>query len=272
MRKALLTLTAIAVFMTIGRGQSFEGTIEWRTKYNITDKDALAQGEVAKKMLADPSTQENLRLLEEKMQDSAFRAKVDADPMLREKIKSALLIKASGGDLNKMMPTSVTLIIKGNNTLFTLHGGVVNNEQVLYFGDKKMEYNIEPDNKVYYLVGEEREKKGTNSITKAKETMKILNFTCNKYLITRTEDSGQAATFIYWVTEEIKGIDMSVLADSEVGTDNKLFFDEIKGVPLKIERIDSKGELLFECTSFKKEEISSAALMLPEGYKELKPE
>jgi hypothetical protein len=268
MKKLVLVLVMIVVVMT-GHTQTFEGTIHWSMKMDITDPKAKAQMEEVRKKAADPANQAKMKEMEAKMKDPQMKALMEQNPQMKAQMEAALKMM-QGGDLNSMIPSGIDVKMKGANALTTIRGGIMDKSEILHLGDKDVTYNINHASKTYMVMkGSDKEQKSPK-ITKTSETQKILGYTCTKYLIEQTGHDGKTVNTNYWATNEIKDLDLKTLAKQQKGQSQSFIFTEVDGVPLKIEVMMPEGNMTMECTEFKKESVPASTFVLPSGYSEMK--
>ena len=104
-------------------------------------------------------------------------------------------------------------------------------------------------------------------ITKTSETTKILGYNCTKYLVETTE-RGHAVTQILWYTTDIKDYDFKSVARQRMGQGQQMFYEQIDGVPLKVEMTMPEGNMVMEVTEIKRETVSAADVSIPADFKE----
>ena len=270
--KKLSIMMALIVMVITGHSQSFEGTIKWTMKMEITDPKVKAQMEEAKKKMNDPATQAQMKEMLAKMNDPQMKAMMDANPQMKTQMEAAMKMMA-GGDMNSMFPTGMAIQIKGENSLTKMEGGIMDKSEILYHGDKNLSTKIDHAVKTYtpmntYTDKPETASKTTPKVTKTSETKKILNYTCTKYIVESTDSKSKVTRQIFWTTKQID-IDMKKLAQHHV-RDNQFFYENIDGVPLRTEMIMPEGNMTMEVTDVKKESLSSSIFQIPAGYKEVK--
>ncbi len=272
MKKVVLALGLILLVMT-GHTQSFEGIIRWGMKMEITDPQVKAQMEEAKKKANDPANQAKIKELQAKMNDPQFKAMMDSNPQMKAQME-AMIKMMTGGDMNSMMPTAVTVKLKGLNSLASIQGGIMDKTDILYLSDKDQSYTINHGARTYMVMA----KPTTNTtatqekpkVTKTAETATILGHVCTKYLIEKTGPDGKTLTTNYWATTEIKDIDIKALAKQQVGRDQSIVYAEVEGVPLKIEMAMPQGTMTMEVQELKKTSLPASDFQLPKGYTESK--
>jgi hypothetical protein len=270
MKKIVLAVVAILLVLT-GRTQSFEGTIHWTMKMEITDPKAKAQMEEAKKKAADPANQAKIKEMQTTMNDPQFKAMLDANPQMKAQM-DAMMKMMSGGDLSSMLPSAILMKLKGASSLVHIQGGIMDNTDMLYIADKAEAYTINHGAKTFTLMPKHdnaSEKKP--KVTKTSETKKILNYTCTKYIIETTSPDGKTVTANYWATTEIKDIDLKSLAKQQMAKDQSFVLPEIEGFPLLIETtLPQTGTITIETAEIKRESVANSELQIPSGYTEAK--
>ena len=262
----------IAAVIT-GRAQTFEGTLAWSMKLEVTDPKAKAQMEEARKKAADPANQAKMKEMQAKMNDPQFKAMMDSNPQMKAQMETMLKMMA-GGDMSSMMPSAIVVKMKGTNTLTSIHGGIMDKNDLLYLSDKSTTYTINHSSKTYMVM------KNTTSpstserkpkVTKTSETAKILGYNCTKYIIENTTPDGKTVITNYWATTEIKDIDLKALAKQQMNKEQSFIYEDVEGVPLKIEvTMPQMGIMSMQATELKKESIPASTFVLPAGYTESK--
>jgi hypothetical protein len=270
----------IALFFMIAcsftlKAQSFEGIIKWTIKSDITDPAAKAQLENARKKMNDPANQAELKEMQARMNDPEFKAMLEANPQMKAQVESAMKMMQSGGDMSDMMPKGMTVKVKQQNALTKIEGGVMDNTEMLYLHDKNQAYRIDRQSKTYSVlpqVSDTDTKKPEVKVTKTNETTRILNHTCTKYIVEST-DPGNTMHMqqFFWTTTEIKDFDLKSFAHHRMGKDQPaLFYEQIAGVPLKIEMRHPKGTMVMEVVDIKRQPLNAVDFTVPSGFKEMK--
>ncbi|MEJ0029005.1 MAG: DUF4412 domain-containing protein [Bacteroidota bacterium] len=269
MKKLVLVLVMIFAVM-VGRTQSFEGVIHFSMKMEITDPKIKAQIEEAKKKAADPANQAKMKEMEAKMKDPQMKALLEQNPQMKAQMEAMMKVMM-GSDPSAMMPTGIVVKLKGTNSLMSMQGGIMDKNEILRVGDKDMTYMINNPAKTYMVMkNQSNVPQKTPKITKTSETQKILNYTCTKYLIEQTGFDGKSLNTNYWATTEIKDIDLKAIAKQQANQGQAFIYAEIDGVPLKVETTTPQGNIIMECTEFKKESVPASTFTLPAGYAETK--
>jgi len=268
-KSSIMGVLLLIAFTTFS--QSFEGTIKWSMKMDITDPATKARMEEAQKKMSDPANQAKMKEMQAKMNDPQMKAMLDANPQMKAQMEAAMKMMA-GGDINAMIPKGMMVKLKNDNSLVTMDGGMMDKTQILYLKDKDQSIHIDNTNKTYALMNSKSPANTTESqakVTKTSETKKILNYTCTKYIVESTSPKGKTVEQLFWTTKEIS-IDMKNLSRHQAGKGNQFFYDNIEGVPLQIEMSTPEGKMTMEATEIKKESLSASLFQIPAGYKEVK--
>jgi hypothetical protein len=271
MKKIIILLLLTAASQTFA--QSFEGTIKWVIKTEITDPKKKAQMEEAKKKMNDPSTQADMKKLEAQMNDPQMKAMMENNPQMKAQMEKAIAAMKSG-NFDTMLPTGMVIKIKGNDVVTKMEGGVMTVES-LYIKSKDQAYTLDRENKTYSVVAksdnaQNQANETTTKVTKTSETAKIMNYNCTKYIV-EIQSKNQTMTQNIWATTEIKDIDLKGMARQKGGNGQKLFYEEIEGVPLKTEMKTSDVIVTSEVTSIKKESQNAGDFVVPADFKEVPP-
>jgi hypothetical protein len=252
--------------------QNFEGTIKWSMTSEITDPKMKAQMEEAQKKMNDPATQAQMKQMQESLNDPKTKAMMDANPQMKAQMENAMKMM-QGGDMNSMFPTGFTVKVKNGNTLTAMEGGMMAGTETLYLSDKSQSYMINRTNKTYavfhHTPDEAGKKHGDVKITKTSETQKILNYNCTKTIVTITE-KGTMITQIFWTTTEFKGFDLKGLSKQGTGSNYSMFYENMDGVPLKMEMSTPQAKMVMQVTGIKKESVPASAFEVPTGFTETK--
>jgi len=252
------------------QAQSFEGTIRWSMKMEITDPAAKAKMEEGMKKMNDPAMQAKIKEMQAKMNDPQMKAAMDANPQMKAQMENAMKMMA-GGDMSSMMPKGFLLELKDGNALSRIEGGPMGNWEVLYLKDKDQSYRLDRQNKTYSVMstGKDNDKAGTTptKVTKTSETMKILNYTCTKYLVEYAEGNHTFNQSI-WTTTDIKDIDLKGMAKHKTGRGQSFYFEGMDGVPLRSELVSPQGIMSMEVAEIKRGSLNASDFILPSDFKE----
>jgi hypothetical protein len=259
-------MIAVLVLATVpASAQSFEGTIKWSMKMEITDPAMKAQMADAQQKMNDPAMQAKMKEMQEKMKDPKFKAMMESNPQMK-----AMTERMMGGCymMSNMIPRGMTIKIKGENSLMTMDGGMMSGD-FLHTKDKSVKLNREE--KTYWVMpsgeGNATANQPQPTVTKTSETTKILGYSCTKYVVTISEQ-GQTVTTNMWTTNEIKDVDLKAMAKQRMGRGQSMFYSQVEGVPLRIESGTPQGQMIMEVTEFKRESLNAADFTIPADYKE----
>ncbi len=252
---------------------TFEGTIKYSMKMDISDPATKKRMEESQALLNDPATQAKMKEMEKQMNDPQFKAMMEANPQMKSQMEKALKM-AQGGTMDSMIPTSFMVKIKGNNSLAQMEGGIMGGMEILNLTEKNQSYSIDRTNKTYTVLPqqttESSKTKPDVKVTKTNETTKILNYLCTKTIVEITQN-GTTMKNYYWTTTEIKGLDLTSLSKQRIGRGNQsMYYKEIEGVPLKMEMTMPEGSMTMEVKEIKKESLSATLFEVPSDFKEVK--
>ena len=270
MKKCIL-LSLVLIAMACN-AQTFQGTITWSMKYDITDPVEKAKMDKAQKEMSDPANQEKMKKMQEQMNSPEMKKMMESNPQMKARMEAAMAMMQGGGGMGIMNNTFIVQT-DGKNTL-TKTAGIVSIE-MLYLGDKSQAYMINRAAKTYSISNTGDAAKRSDSlvhkVTKTSETMKVLNYNCTKTIVELTTKSGTTITENIWTTTEIKGYDMKAMARQKMGNASQNFFtDDITGAPLRIEMVTAKVKTIMEVTDIKKETIPASAFVIPADFTETK--
>jgi len=270
MKKILLFL--FLGFTSFVNAQNFEGIISWKITTVITDPKIKAQMEEAKKKMSDPATQAQMKEMKEKMNDPQMKAMMEANPQMKAQMEAVIKMAEGGGGLESMMPKGYIMKMKDQNVHTIMEGGGMGNMEILFLKAKVTAYKIDREAKTYSPLPKEKEEASKDpnkpevKVTKTSETAKILGYTCVKYVAESTTKDQTMKQF-FWTTEDID-FDLKGMGQQRMGQQS-LFYDQIEGVPLKIEIAMPQGNMLMEATEVKKQSLPSSEFLLPVGFKEV---
>ena len=273
--KKILLLSVLLISITIF-GQSFEGTVTWSVKYDVTDPAKKAEMEKAQKTASDPANQAKMKQLQEQMDKPEMKAMMDANPQMKAQMEKAMKMMQGGQDpMSAAMPQTVTVKIKGASSVSKIEGGMMGGSETLYDGDKKQSYLINRTAKTYTVMNATgNHGPGADSVqrkvTKTGETMKILDYTCTKYLVEMTNAKGTTLNQVFWTSTEVKGMDMSSLARQRMGSGQAFYYEGMTGMPLRIEMAMPQMNMIMEVTAIKKESLPAADFTVPPDFTESK--
>jgi hypothetical protein len=174
-----------------------------------------------------------------------------------------------------MLPTGMLMKIKEKKSVTKMDGGMSNNMEVLNAGDGKS-YYINRQNKTYWVQEDvevnEEEPSPETTVTKTKETRKVLTYTCTKYIVKTTSDREPMEQYI-WATDEIKGLNIQDFFNGRQEANGQLVpdFKKIDGVPLRVEAGAQGVKMIMEVTEIKRGGVSTSDFEIPSGFKKTTP-
>lgn len=229
--------------------------------------------EKSQKAMNDPANQAKMKKMQEQMNTPEMKAMMEKNPQMKASMEAAMKM-LEGGGTSSFLPKSLIIECKSGNSLSKTEGGMMNSE-TLYLSDKKQAYIIDRNAKTWYPMTYNMERKRMDSIqrkvTKTGETMKVLDYTCTKYLVEMKDEKGNAFNQVIWTTTEIKGVDVSGFAHQKMGnTNSSFYYDGITGVPLRMEIMHPQMNMQMEVTSIKKESLPASDFIIPADFKETK--
>lgn len=251
--------------------QTFEGTIEWSIKAEITDPKMKAQMEQTQKQMSDPANQAKMKQMQEQMNSPQMKAMLESNPKMKTQMQNALKAM-QGGDMSSMMPKSFNVKLKGKNSLTKMDGGIMAAE-ILALNDKNQSYMLDRESKTYSLLPSgknETTSKSTHKVTKTSETMSILNHQCTKYIVEVTEGSA-TMNQVFWTTTEIKGLNAKDFFNQGISKGGQsMYYDGLEGIPLKMELTTPQMIMVMEATELKSEKLPDSDFVIPAGFTETK--
>lgn len=257
--------------ITLLTAQDFEGIMTWKITSEITDPKLKAQMEEAQKKANDPATQAQMKELQARMEDPQFKQMMENNPQMKAQMEAALKM-VQGGDLNSIMPKGYTAKFKNKNMVSVMDGGMMANMEVLYLAGDDKTYMINRSAKTYSPLSNNtsQDKQDVDvKITKTGETTRILNYTCTKYIAEVKAEKGGSMQQVFWTTKDIQGMDFKSMAKQRLGNSNqRMWYSEIDGVPLKIEMKMPQGTMVMEATEIKKQSLPASDFAIPAGFKE----
>lgn len=256
------------------QAQTFEGTIRWTMKMDITDPKMKAEIERAQQELNDPEKQAEVKEMQERLNSPEMKKMMESNPQMKAAMDAAMKSAASGGapeGMNAMMPKGMTLKIKGENMVSIMEGGIGGGMEMLQAKGKPTT-RVNRVDKTFSTMPESKGDPATNKVkvTKTAETKKILGYNCVQYVAELTE-KGTTMKQLFWTTMDIKDMDMKGLARQQMGQGGQsMFYDQIAGVPLKMEFAMPQGKMIMEAVEIKREKLSDSDFTIPADFKEVK--
>jgi hypothetical protein len=274
--KKLLLLPFLLIAVIAG-AQGFEGTITWSVKYEMTDPAKRAEMENGQKSLSDPANQAKVKQLQDQMNTPQMKTVMDANPQLKTQMENRLKMLQGGDATGSVLPKSFIIKTKGNSSLTRMEGGMTTTE-TLYQGDKKQTYILDRNAKTFTTLhtdssvssAVQRPDTLPHTIVKTSETMKIMNYTCTKYIVSIIS-RGDTINQAFWTSTEVKGLDMRNFSRQKMGNSGQpMFYKGIDGVPLRIEMGTKQMNMIMEVSDIKKETYPLTDFTVPDDFKETK--
>ncbi|MEP2668494.1 MAG: DUF4412 domain-containing protein [Cyclobacteriaceae bacterium] len=262
--KNILTIFLL-VFCVNVQAQNFEGTISWTIKTEIKDAKMKAQMEEAQQQMNDPAMQAQLKQMQEQMNDPQMKAMMESNPQMKAQMEKVMKM-SSGGGMNDMFPTGMTVKIKNQNALTRMDGGMMTGD-ILYLSEKGQSYRVDRESKTYSVLSGGNNNGNDVKVTKTAESASILGYKCQKYQVEMTEQ-GKKLTQYIWATTELKGIDMRSLSDEKMR--NSAIYKEIDGFPLKMQMVMPEMEMTMEAKEVKEQSLPANEFIIPSNFKEVK--
>jgi hypothetical protein len=276
MKKGILLLLLI-FFVETSYSQDFEGIIKWAVKIDLKN----AQVQNAEKGSDGAQMDAEIKKLEEQLNDPQFKKQMEANPQLKslmeENLNRLKSMQGNTGGAAGFMPTGLLVKIKNGNNLIKMEGGISEMMgEILYLKEKDQSYSIRRKNKTYSVLpkGEENTNKGKGpevKVTKTSETLKILGYTCTKYIVQVT-DQGKTIHQTIWTTKEIKNFDPNGLSKmtSAGSKEAKIYLEGVEGVPLKMEIDNGEMKMAMEVIELKNTPLDASLFVIPSDYKLVK--
>jgi len=167
---------------------------------------------------------------------------------------------------------NLVLKVKGKNIVTVINGGMMNGVEMWFMNNDTKIMRVMRPQKMFAVVPPEAMAAAAKAVevtkfVKTTETMKILQYTCIKYS-GEMKQNGITTNVSIWTTTEIKD-DQKVLMHQPDPFANPKLPEGVEGVPLKIEKTNSKGTTVLEVTDVKLEKLSDDLFKLPADFKEM---
>lgn len=225
-------LIFLVIGLRAGQAQSFEGTLRWKMTTEFTD------------------------------------------PAIKQQMNEAMKSMPPEMQSQMAMPTGMTIKIQGGNFLVQMDGSAATLVgDILYRKDKDQSYSVKRAAKTYWVVPKNeasKESTPTFKVTKTRETARVLNYLCTKYVV-ELSSGGQSTTQFIWASTEFKEIDPKVFSEFQKRQKNGIdYAKEIPGVALKTEIRSPQANATIELVEVKKQKLDGAEFILPADFKETK--
>ena len=253
MNKFFVSLLCVVFAGTpVVRSADFNGTMQWSARIEFVNPQ----------MDMVQSAMKNPEMLSMLLQNS----------QLREMIESKLGPLNPSGGATSLLPTGLTLAVKGPCALVKIEGGLVFRE-VLSLADQRVAYSINRPARTFQKLPDLTVSKTASrpkiKVTRTEDTSTLLGYPCNRFLV-EADDAGAKSHFSVWTTNAIKGLDAAAvkrLSWGQAGTPD--FMGQLEGVPLKIDAVTPDVKVGLLATRLTIGPVDSALFVLPAGFKEV---
>jgi hypothetical protein len=169
-------------------------------------------------------------------------------------------------------PGSLVLKVKGTSIITLINGGMMNGAEMWFMNHDTKIMRVMRPQKMFVVVPEEAmaaaaKASEVTAIVKTSETIKILGYTCTKY-VGEMKAMGVTSKVAFWTTTEIKD-EQKVLAHQPDPFGNPRLPQGVEGVPLKIEKVAPGGTTTLEVSDIKFEKLSDDLFKVPADFKEM---
>ncbi|NJM26604.1 MAG: DUF4412 domain-containing protein [Bacteroidia bacterium] len=262
--KNLIYTFALLFLAVCTQAQQFEGTIKWSFKSDFElSEEQMQQMAAARKQL------------EMQLNNPEFKKQMEANPQLKKMVEQQAKVLESMGDkgMAGLFPESMIVKIKGQNARTIID----ESKETLYLGSSGKQYELNPKEKTYrelsYATQENDQLKNTFEVQKTSETTTIAGYKCTKFYLTSKDPqlaAGKEMKQVLWVTTELN-LDARFLKQASKGGNANWFYDQVEGIPMRIEVSIPQGNITMEATEVTKGKVSDAEFEIPAGYKAIEP-
>jgi hypothetical protein len=176
--------------------------------------------------------------------------------------------------LKQSAPISYVWAVRDGNYRMAAVGSNESSD-LLWLADKQQYYSLNANAKTYHMppVGHWATAKASDRpvVTNTGEQRIILGYHCTKYILTPKENLPNMRT-VYWMTTEIKGLDMKTMPTPGAGGNisQSPFHQDISGIPMLIEVTTPMFNMSIEAASVTRQKVSADAFVIPADFKESK--
>lgn len=253
---------------------NFEGIVKWNLTMSGTSNAAATQKELTSAQKED--LKKSIAELEVKLNDPSMQAAFQSNPYLKTMLEQQLAtMKSMQGDngVGGLVPKSFTVKMKDGNSYTQVEGGAMATAgDILHLKTVDKTYYIKKSTKTYSLAPQSKPTSTTEAtvtVTPTTETIKILNYTCTKYIVLFTE-AGKTKTMTVWATKDLKQYSSGSFQTGGVGNPSHVSaLKKIDGVPLKIEMTEQGQTVVMEVVELKNTTLAASEFILPLDYKEV---
>ncbi|HVU57374.1 MAG TPA: DUF4412 domain-containing protein [Puia sp.] len=176
--------------------------------------------------------------------------------------------------MRENLPKGYMWMVKdGNYRMVTI--GSPRNSDLLWLAGRQQYYSLNDQTKTYRIppVGSWARAAASDKpmIVNTREQRVILGYHCTKYIVTPKDNTAKMQT-VYWMTTEIKGLDMKTMPTPGTGGNisQSPFHQDISGTPMMIEIVTPTMSLSIEAESVSRRNIPLEEFMVPLDFKESK--
>jgi SOS-response transcriptional repressor LexA len=253
-----ILLISIATPQILAQSQRFEGSIVFTLTPDSTDAATRKEIELVEKAMKSPNARRILN-------DSTVKKQMQEHPEQKSAIESMIKIMETKGSVIAVIPTSYEIKIKDLNSLMKIHGGILNESEILTMKEEKKTYQINHSNKIYAAYTSSAKAQNV-AILKTNEKTTILGHVCTKYTIKGQAD-GQDFQSEVWISPPINGLSFKNLIQYPYGGLDISYLEKINGVPLRTKIMAGSVKLIVEATSIKQAKLNESIFTLPAEYK-----
>lgn len=278
----LLRLLVLQILTVVAAQAQFEGKIVWALKMELAEAGLASQADVAKARLSSPEIQNQLAEARKAMESPEMKAMIEQNPQMKAMMESQLAMLApqsaptgaAAGAMAGFFPTSITLFVKGADTLTKAEGGMMPLDE-LSLGEKDTVYQIDRTKKTFQKLPANTAVKSSSDVSgykvrKTSETKKILGYVCTRYEVQGKADESE--TFTVWAAPEVKGLSPKLFRSMRMGDSADAdFLAQVDGVPLRIDVAQPQARVTMEITEIKAETLPATLFTLPHGFIETAP-
>lgn len=236
------------------RAQDFNGTMAWSARIELTD----------------PQAREQLSMAEEALKNPALLSMLLDNAQVRGLLEKQLGPINPNSGATSVLPTGLTLQIKGPRALVKTEGGLVSRE-VLTLADKNTAYTLDRRARTYQRLTEPAaaaRSTAKTKVTRTHETATLLGYACRRYLVD-TDDGGAKSRFSVWTTTELKAANTTAFKRLQWGEAGGAdFLAQVEGVPLRIDATTPEAKIALLATRITSGALPDSLFVLPAGFKE----
>lgn len=171
--------------------------------------------------------------------------------------------------LKTFLPESMTILVRENDMLMSLDGGIMAAMgKFLMLGEKNEVYMIDDSKKKVMKVPPRSKELKTQEpvVVKEGEIITVAGFPCTKYRVGTRDKEGNARISYIWATDKLQ-LPGKKLASNGSEQFQNFMLKGVKGVPLKmINQHPQLGTITLTATRVNPEKPASSLFILPSDY------